>query len=689
VNVQGGTLSNFQGAGKNYSAKFTAAVEATSLSIYVGNGKFSDLSSNFNLDGTDADNLFSVTVLSPIVKLSANATSVNEGETVTIFLTSGESISGTSFPYKITGVLASDFSLGSLEGSVTVDDFGKATILIPIVADRTTEGQETLTLTVLTNSVSITINDKSIDDVRPSVVVTSDTDTVISGSVVKFFFSLSEPSTNFTVSDVIVNGGTLSNFSGSGTTYTALFTPTANSTTSGVVSVASGVFSDSAGNINSDGSDSNNLVSIAIDTVIPTAALGVSKTSLIFGESTTLNITLSEPSKTFTDSDIEVSGGSLSNFTGNGSSYSALFTPTANSTSNGTISIVSGVFTDTAGNSNVDGSDANNTVTLAVDTVVPTIALSAAKSSLIADDSMTLTFTLSEASTTFTASDVTVAGGTLSDFTGSGTSYTALFTPTSNSSTNGIISIANGVFTDTAGNTNADGSDSNNNITLVIDTVIPTIAVSSNKSSLQGGDSATLNFTLSEASTNFVASDITVAGGTLSNFSGSETSYTATFTLVADSAVTGSVTISNGVFTDTGGNKNADGSDANNSVSFLRIPTITNEVHTLSVIVDKNVLGPDAVLLKGLKESLILTNGTITKHIIEYAGLTFDYDQIDSLITTVTRDVEFTAEFTKEINDYLGNELNIPFSSAVKLVGAANIDGVILSVAGADGNYVG
>jgi hypothetical protein len=62
---------------------------------------------------------------------------------------------------------------------------------------------------------------------------------------------------------------------------------------------------------------------------------------------------------------------------------------------------------------------------------------------------------------------------------------------------------------------------------------------------------------------------------------------------------------------------------------------------------------------------------------------------IDSLITTVTRDGEFTSEFNKEINDYLGTDLNITYSAAVKLVGISSIDNVILSVAGADGNFVG
>jgi hypothetical protein len=431
----------------------------------------------------------------------------------------------------------------------------------------------------------------------------------------------------------------------------------------------------------------------SIDATPPTITITSSLSTIGIGKTATITFVISESVTDFSLSDIKVSGGTLTNFSGSGTTYTALFTPAANSNVNGVISVASVAFTDAAGNVNVDGSDANNKVTMTVDTLLPdttppTIAITTSATSLSASQTSTITFTLSESSTNFTNGDVVVAGGTLSNFNGSGTSYTALFTPTANSTANGTVSVASGVFSDAAGNTNADGLDTNNIITLAVDTVVPTIAVSSNKSSLQGGNTATLTFTLSEASTNFEISDITVEGGTLSNFTGSGTSYSATFTLVSNSAVNGAVNIANGVFTDVAGNKNADGSDANNAVSFARIPTITNETHTLSVIVDKNVLGPDAVLLKGLKESMTISNGAITKHIVEYAGSTFEYNQIDSLITTVTRDSEFTAEFTKEINDYLNYELNIPFAVALKLVGAASIDGVILSVAGSDGNFV-
>jgi len=107
-----------------------------------------------------------------------------------------------------------------------------------------------------------------------------------------------------------------------------------------------------------------------------------------------------------------------------------------------------------------------------VDTSPPTIAISSSASAIGQSETATITFTLSESSTNFTASDVTVTGGTLSNFSGSGTAYTALFTPTANSVTNGVIKVESGVFTDAAGNVNADGSDSNNTLTMTVNTVL-------------------------------------------------------------------------------------------------------------------------------------------------------------------------------------------------------------------------
>ena len=151
-------------------------------------------------------------------------------------------------------------------------------------------------------------------------------------------------------------------------------------------------------------------------------------------------------------------------------------------------------------------------ITAAVDSTPPTIALSSNKPSLNSVETATLNFTLSEPSTNFTATDITVIGGSLTNFQGSGTAYSATFTANANSTTSGVISVASGVFTDVAGNANADGSDTNNTLMLSVDTVLPTIAVSAGKASLVVGDTATLIFSLSKPSSNFVASDLSVTG---------------------------------------------------------------------------------------------------------------------------------------------------------------------------------
>jgi uncharacterized delta-60 repeat protein len=212
------------------------------------------------------------------------------------------------------------------------------------------------------------------------------------------------------------------------------------------------------------GSDAFIIKLVSTSNPTPTIAISSNNLTLKAGETALITFTLSDVSSNFNSSDVNCIGGVLSNFSGSGTTYTAIFIPSASSIISGTIKVASAVFTDEAGNLNADGSDANNTITIAVDTATPTITLSAKKTALIAGETTNLSFTLSESSTTFAASDISVVGGTLSNFLGSGTNYTALFTPTPNSITNGSVSVASGVFTDLAGNTNADGLDTNNKI---------------------------------------------------------------------------------------------------------------------------------------------------------------------------------------------------------------------------------
>ena len=106
----------------------------------------------------------------------------------------------------------------------------------------------------------------------------------------------------------------------------------------------------------------------------------------------------------------------------------------------------------------------------AVNLALPLIELLSSRASLKAGDTAMITFTLSEGSADFGIQDVTVTGGTLSNFTGAGTAYSAIFTPTANSTQSGIVSVASETFSNATGSFNADGSDANNTVLLTVDT---------------------------------------------------------------------------------------------------------------------------------------------------------------------------------------------------------------------------
>lgn len=232
-------------------------------------------------------------------------------------------------------------------------------------------------------------------------------------------------------------------------------------------------------------------------------------------------------------------------------------------------------------------------------------------------------------------------------------------------------------------------SDKPASATPALDTIPPSVAITSNTKTLNYNQTANITFTLSEPSTNFTIYDIVVTGGTLSNFSGTSGTYTATFTPSTNFSGDGTVSILSDVFSDAAGNVNTDGLDANNKWTFTRTITVLNEKHSLSVIVDKGVLSSSAMLLKGLNESITYTDGIVTKHSVEYSRITFDYSQVDSLITTVLRDDEFTSEFRKELSDAAPSTTNLSYKDTVFLVGLNNIDSALLMIAGIDGNFVG
>ncbi|WP_245823627.1 Ig-like domain-containing protein, partial [Photobacterium proteolyticum] len=141
---------------------------------------------------------------------------------------------------------------------------------------------------------------------------------------------------------------------------------------------------------------------------------------------------------------------------------------------------------------------------IVIDTTQPTVTISSNKSALKRGETATISFTLSESSSDFIKDDVTVVGGTLSALSGSGTSYTATFTPSEDNNVTATIDVVAGKFTDSAGNNNAAATQE----TISVDTAVPTVAISDNTTGTATGD-VTYTFTFSEDVTGFTADDIT------------------------------------------------------------------------------------------------------------------------------------------------------------------------------------
>jgi hypothetical protein len=148
---------------------------------------------------------------------------------------------------------------------------------VSIIGDKVYETDETFRI-VLENPINAVINlsDLSakdyeavltiLNDDGPKVSISSDTYFLGVNQTALITFALSEASSDFTLEDIDVSGGTLSGFTGSGTLYTAIFAPPNDSSAPGIIRVSSNKFSNSKGEFNFDEFDPNNRISLAVKT---------------------------------------------------------------------------------------------------------------------------------------------------------------------------------------------------------------------------------------------------------------------------------------------------------------------------------------------------------------------------------------------------------------------------------------
>ena len=128
---------------------------------------------------------------------------------------------------------------------------------------------------------------------------------------------------------------------------------------------------------------------------------------------------------------------------------------------------------------------------------------------------------------------------------------------TDNADMNGV---ADGTITIYATVTVGGTAYTSSNFFVTQDTVVPTMTITSTTSGVTSGSttndaSIALKFTSSESTTDLVSGDITVSGGSISNFAGSGAVYTATFTPSGDATYT--ISVGQGSYNDANSNPNA------------------------------------------------------------------------------------------------------------------------------------
>ncbi len=272
------------------------------------------------------------------------------------------------------------------------------------------------------------------DTQQPSVTITGVP--VLTNGAFTATFSFSESVEGFDVGGIRLSGATASEFTETrtGTTWTALITPTANYR----VSVAENAARDAAGN----GNTATEEISGTYDATRP--GVTIAGVPVATNGAFTVTITFSETVNGFVDRDITVSGGSVDEFTE--TTAGRVWTATINPTGNFSVSVAENVATDDAGN----GNTAADAVSGIYDITPPTVVISGVPEA--ASEAFTATFTFSKVVSGFEIGDITLTGATATDFAEitTDTVWSATITPTADYS----VSVAADVVTDAGGNGN-------------------------------------------------------------------------------------------------------------------------------------------------------------------------------------------------------------------------------------------
>ncbi|WLH52163.1 Ig-like domain-containing protein [Pseudomonas tolaasii] len=589
LTIANGTLSAVSSSdgGITWTATFTpttSITDATNL-ITLDNSGVQNQSGNAGSGTTDSNN-YSIDTVRPTASIVIADTALAIGQTSLVTVTFSEAVTGfTNADLTIANGTLS--AVSSSDGGITwTATFTPAAGITDTTNLITLDNTGVADLAGNAGSGTTDSNNYAVDSQRPAATIVIADPTLAAGETSLVTITFSEAVSGFDNSDLSVPNGTLTAVSSAdgGITWTAIFTPAVNvRDTTNLISLNNTGVTDLAGNAGAGVTNSGNFT---IDTMRPTATVVVADTALKAGETSAVTITFSEAVSGFTNADLSVANGTLSNVSSSdgGITWTATFTPTGNITdTTNLITLDNSGVQNLSGNTGVGTTDSNN---YSIDTQLPTATIAVADSVLAIGQTTTVTITFSETVSGFDLSDLSVANGVLSSLASAdgGKTWTATLTPTASitDATNLIVLDTSGV-SDAAGNTGSSLAISNN---YAIDGQRPTATINVASPSLAIGQTSLVTITFSEAVSGFDNSDLSVPNGTLSAVSSADggVTWTATFTPTGNiHDTTNLITLNNAGVTDLAGNAGSGVTDSGNfSIDTLR-PTAT-------VVVDHSAL---------------------------------------------------------------------------------------------------
>jgi hypothetical protein len=537
LTIANGTLTAVSSSdgGITWTATFTptASITDTSNLITLDNTGVQNVSGNTGSGTTDSNN-YAIDTQRPTATIVVTDAALGVGQTSMVTITFSEAV---------TGFTTADLTVsnGTLSNLSTSDNITWTATLTPIASVTDSTNLITLDNTGVidgagnTGSGTTDSNNYAIDSQRPTATIVLSDTTLKPGETALVTITFSEAVSGFDNSDLSVANGTLSNVSSSdgGITWTGTFTPTIGITdASNLITLNNTGVSDLAGNA---GTGTTNSANYVVETQVPTATIVVADNALKAGETSGVTITFSEAVSGFTNADLSIANGTLSNVSSSdgGITWTATFTPTVNVTdTTNLIRLDNSGVTNVSGNSGVGVTDSNN---YAIDTARPTATIVVADNRLGIGETTTVTITFTEAVSGFDLSDLSVANGTLSNLLSSdgGKTWTATLTPTANiNDTTNLILLDSSNVADAAGNVGAGIAISNN---YALDATRPTATIVVANPNLGVGQTTLVTITFSEVVSDFDLSDLSVTNGELTNLASSDggKTWTATFTPTA------------------------------------------------------------------------------------------------------------------------------------------------------------